>query len=109
DHIKDLAAPLPGAQSFTAALADVILEAAAALVRHMPDFGGLDHAIDDQGRAQPGAQAEEQHAAAPIAADRLHGCIVDHLDRPAESLLEIQTDPAHAKVGALRRASPQSK
>src|SRR5207248_5170147 len=52
DHVKDLAAPLPGAESPAAALADVILEGAAALVRHMPDFGGLDHAVNDEGRAQ---------------------------------------------------------
>src|SRR5207248_3034565 len=72
-----------------------------ALVRHMPDFGGLDHAINNEGRAQSRAQPEKQHATAAVAADRLHGCIVDHLDRPAESLVEVQSDPARAEVVGL--------
>ena len=101
DHVKNLAAPLPGAESPAAALADVILEGAAALVMHMPDFGRLDHAVNDEGRAQSRAQPEKQHAAAAVAADRLHGCIVDHLDRPAERLLEVKPDPALAQVVGL--------
>src|SRR5882672_12733384 len=102
DHSVDLVAPLPVAESFAAALADVVLEGAAALVGHVPDFGGLDHAVNNDGHAQSRAQPDKQHAPAPVAADCLHGCIVDHLDRLAESLLEVKSDPALAEVVGLR-------
>src|SRR4030081_1883893 len=62
DHSVDLVAPLPVAESFAAALADVVLEGAAALVGHMPDFGGLDHAVNNDGHAQSRAQPDKQHA-----------------------------------------------
>src|SRR4029077_5458277 len=101
-HTLALPAPLPAAEPFAAALADVILECAAALVGHMPDFGGLDHAINNDGHAQTRAQPEKQHAPAPVAADCLHGCIVDHPDRLAEGLLEVEPDPALAEVVGLR-------
>jgi len=40
--------------------------------------------------AEPaGAEAEEQHASAGMAAERLHGGVLDDLDGAAEGLLKI--------------------
>jgi len=55
-------------------------KAAAPRVRHIAnDFGGVAHAINDQG-PPAGAQAEKQTCAPPRSGpDRRNGCIVDNL------------------------------
>ena len=57
----------------------------------------------DEGRADPCAQAEEEHAAALVAAQRLHGRVVDDLHRLAEGRREVEADPARAEVFRLLR------
>src|SRR5215831_6804236 len=97
DHLAHRLAPAVVAEPFAAALADVILEGAAVLVRHVADFGRLDHSVDDEGCAKTGAEPEKQHAPAAVAADRLHGCIVDQLHRPGELCGEVVADPTLAE------------
>ena len=101
DHVEHRLAPLAVAAALTPALADVVLEGAPVLIGHMTDLGRFDHPVDDERRTQPGAEPEEQHAAAAVAADRLHGGVVDHLDRPAERAGEVEADPAPAEVEGL--------
>src|SRR5215831_16979724 len=101
DHLAHRLAPALFAEPLAAALADVILEGAAVLVGHVPDFGRLDHAVDDERCAKAGAEPEKQHAPAAVAADRLHGCIVDQLHRPGELCGEVVADPALAEVVGL--------
>ena len=48
----------------------------------------------DQRGAETGAEAEEEHLAALVAAQRLHRGIVDHLDRTPEGGLEVEADPS---------------
>ena len=48
-----------------------------------------------------GAQAEEQHPAAVVAAQRLHGGVVDDPHRPFERGGEVEADPAGAEVARL--------
>jgi len=48
--------------------------------------------------AKASAQAEEQHAAAAVAAECLHGSVVDDFDRTTERLLEVETDPPGPEV-----------
>ena len=46
------------------------------------------------GRAEPGAQAQEQHLPALVAAQRLHGGVVDDLDRTTERRLRNRSRPS---------------
>src|SRR5262249_44379978 len=58
--------------------------------------------LRDQGRAQSRAETNEEHTAPVVAADRLHGCVVDDPDRFTESGREVEPGPAGAKVQRLR-------
>ena len=49
--------------------------------------------VDDQRGAEPGAESEEEHLAAPVAAQRLHGGIVDDLHRPSERRPDSRSGP----------------
>ena len=76
------------------------------LVRKMRQFHRLKYSVDDHGRPEPGAEAQKEHAAALVASQCLHGSIIDHLNRTAECLAEVESDPAAAKVvGLVDRAS----
>jgi hypothetical protein len=92
--------PLLLAEPLTAALADVVLERrcterqVAELQRHcLP--------VDDERRAEAGAEPEEEHLAVLVLAERLHDRVVHDLRRLAERLLEVEPDPALAEVHGL--------
>ena len=87
---------------FSARLADVLVHTSALLVRQVREFHRLEHAIDDERRAEPGAEAEEEHAAALVAAQRLHGGVVDHSHGTPERLLEVEPDPSISQVPRFR-------
>src|SRR5262249_21655414 len=101
DVVDDIL-PLLVAHALAAGVADIVLETAVLFVRQVTEFHRCDGSLDDEGRAQAGAQAEEEHAAAVVAAQGLHGGIVDELDRFAEGDLEIEIDPAAAEVDRLQ-------
>src|SRR5262249_44110480 len=84
DHVEHVLPPAPLAVPLEPPDADVILERAPLLVRQVPELHGLQQAVDDERRAETGAEAEEEHAAASVAAERLHRGVVDHLHGPAE-------------------------
>ena len=67
----------------------------------MPELERLDDVVGDQRRAEPGAEPEEEHPAALVAADRLHGCVVDDPRRLAERALVVEADPARPQVDRL--------
>src|SRR5581483_2590851 len=48
--------------------------------------------------AEPGAEAEEQHGAGAVAADRLHGRVVDDAERLAERGAVVEARPHAAQV-----------
>src|SRR5262249_57260266 len=102
DHIEHVPAPFLLAGALQAGLADIVLVALTFLVRQVRELHRLEHAVDDQRGPEAGAEPEEQHAAALVAAQRLHGGIVDHPYRPAECLLEVEADPASAEIHRLR-------
>ena len=81
-------------------LADVVLERRLP-VREVPQLHRRDDAVEDHRRAEPGAEPEEEHAPALVAAERLHGRVVDDLRRLAEGRLEVEPDPALAEVDRL--------
>ena len=67
----------------------------------MAQFQADDDVIDDERRAQAGAEAEEEHSAALVSAQRLHGGVVDDAHRLAEAGLQVEAEPAGAEVDRL--------
>src|SRR5277367_5222020 len=67
----------------------------------MSEFERDDDAVEDHRRAQAGAGAEEEHAAALVAAQSLHGSIVDEAKRLPKGLFVRKVDPAYAQVVGL--------
>src|SRR5262245_12798082 len=68
----------------------------------MSQFHRLYDVVDDESRAQSGSQAEKEHLAALVAAQRLHRSIVHELDLTTEGLLIVEAGPARAEVTWLR-------
>src|SRR5580698_344511 len=58
--IRDLLPPLVLAQTVETPLADVVFKRSF-LIRHVPEFHRLDHAIHDHRGAEAGAESQEQH------------------------------------------------
>ena len=58
NNISNIAPPFSLPMLLEAAYADIVLEDAI-LVREMAEFHGLDNAIHNQGRSEPGPQAEK--------------------------------------------------
>src|SRR4030095_16689762 len=76
DDLGDRLAPARLAEALQSAQADVVLERAALLELHVAELHPLEGAVDDHRRAEAGAEAEEEHTAAFVAAERLHGGII---------------------------------
>src|SRR5260370_39609925 len=85
--VEDGFSPACDAATFEASKADVVLVGAFLSVGEMGEFEGDDDAIEDHGGAKAGADAEEEHAAALITAEGLHGGGVDDSEVLAEGLL----------------------
>src|SRR5262249_6870430 len=80
-----------------AALTDVIL-ISSVLVRKVSQLHRLNGTIDDHGSTETGSQPQKQHLAALVAAQSLHGGIIDHLDRAFERGLEIKSYPTAPEI-----------
>src|SRR5438445_4714188 len=60
DHVQHVRPPALLAVALEPSDADVILERVP-LLREVSELHGLEHALDDQGRAETGPEAEEEH------------------------------------------------
>src|SRR5262249_21688374 len=58
----------------------------------------VDNSIDHQGRTESGAKTKEQHTTAAIAAQGLHGRVIDDLDRTTKRFPEIEGRPAVPQI-----------
>src|SRR5262245_5493480 len=67
----------------------------------MPQLHSFHNTIHNQRGTETGSQPEEKHLPAFIAAQGLHGRIIDDLDRAPESGFEIKTDPPLPEVVRL--------
>ena len=85
------------------AFADIVLEAAVFPVGEVGKLHRLPDIVEDHRGTQARAQAEEQHAAALVAADRLHERVVDEFHRLAEGGGEIVAIPALAEIEGIER------
>ncbi len=102
DDILDAFAPLALAVAYERLFADVILERRPA-VRQVREFHRHQRAVDDERGAEPGAEAQEQHLAALIAAERLHRRIVDHPHRTSRTRPRSRNSPSRVPGYAARR------
>ena len=93
-------APAFFAERLQAALAEQVLERLV-LERQVRELERHDAAIVDERGAEAGAEAEEQHAPALVAAERLHGGVVQDLDGLAKRRGPVEVHPALAEVPGL--------
>ena len=100
DHVLDIALPSSEPVLLQCVQPDVLLEGSRP-VGQVAQLHRLHDAVDDQGRAQAGSQAEKEHLASPVTAQRLHRGIVDDLDRASEGGSIVESDPARAEVTRL--------
>src|SRR5215471_4898991 len=95
--IGNVAAPFLLAVALESAPTHVIL-IGGLLVGQVTKLHGLHDAVHNHRRSKPGSETEEQHLSALVAAQRLHGCVVDDLYRVAECGSEIERDPSAAEI-----------
>src|SRR5881296_3488256 len=84
DDVLDVAPPLREPVRLQPVQSDVPLESSIP-IRQVAQLHRLHDALDDEGRAQAGPQAEEEHLSALVAAQRLHRRIIVDLDRASEA------------------------
>src|SRR6266567_5496554 len=101
DHVRDILAPFLLAVPVQSATADIVLVGCFP-VGKVAQLHGLDNAAHNHRRTETGSQAEEEHLPTLVAAQCLHGCIVDNLDRATECGVIIEPDPATTQIVGLR-------
>ena len=84
-----------------AGVAQSIEDRFARTIRQAAKLERDDNVLGDECGADAGAEAEEEHASAVVAAERLHRGVVDHTDWPAECSFEVEAHPAVAEVSRL--------
>src|SRR5215469_1158231 len=93
-----MAAPFFLAEALEAAHAEIILVGFSFFVEQVGELHGLEYAVDHHGGAQASAEAEKKHAAAFVAAEGLHGGIVDDSDGTSKRFRKIEIHPSAAEV-----------
>jgi hypothetical protein len=105
DDGQNVLSPAFLAQTLALASPDAVLERAF-VVGKVRNLQGLEVAVQDQRGTQARADAQEQHAAAAISADRLHRSIIDDLQGTIERLREIEAHPPLSQVGGYGHHPP---
>ena len=99
DDVEDRLAPALFAAAFETDYADVVLVGEAVFVGEVGDLQRDDGAIEDKCGAQAGAGAEEEHTTAAVAAEGLHGCVIEEAEGlVAEGFLVGEVYPAEGEV-----------
>ncbi len=102
--IRDELLPFLLAILFQTANPDIILECRF-LVRQMAQFHRFEDAVHNHGRTEAGAQSEEQHPAAPVTTQGLHGGVIDDFHRSFESRPIVESDPTSAQIKRFGKGS----
>ncbi len=89
------------AEAVTTGAAEHVLEGALLVVGELAKLEGDKDVIQDGGGAETGAEAEEEHASTFIAAEGLHGGVVDELAGLWECGVVIELDPAASEIVRL--------
>ena len=97
NNIKDIFAPFVLTVPLQTSKADVVLVGSLAIGK-VAELHGLQESVDNHSGAKARTQAKEQHASTLVASQRLHGGVVNHLDRASERFLEVEPHPAGSQV-----------
>src|ERR1700693_5516381 len=68
----------------------------------MSEFHRCNDPIDDHRGTKARAEADKQHPAPFVTADRLHRRVIQDVGRPAEGLAKIKSNPTAPKIVRLR-------
>src|SRR5262245_44327476 len=101
DDVLDVTPPLRQPMSFQSVQSGVRLDRFVP-VRQVAQLHRLHDAVDDHGGAETGPEPQKEHLAAFVAAQRLHGGVVDELDRTSEDGPIVESDPARAQMARLQ-------
>src|ERR1700722_1158185 len=100
---EDFAAPFFLAVFFQTSDAQVVLVGFSLFVFEMGEFHGFEIAVGNHGGAETGAETEEEHFAALVTAESLHGGIIDDFYGMAEGFGEVHTHPAATEIVRLAK------
>src|ERR1700730_7194987 len=95
--------PFSFPQSFEAALAEIVFVGFPVFVAQVCQLHRLQHSIHNHRRPQTRAKSQKQHAAALIAAERLHSRVVEYLYGTAKCLAEVESHPAASQIMRLAK------
>src|SRR3974390_2884319 len=95
--VGNIAPPFLLAATFQSRFPDIIL-IGALLVGQMTKLHGLNNAVNNHGRSEPGSEAEKKHLAAAVAPQGLHGSVIDDLHGATECRHEIEPNPPTTQV-----------
>ena len=90
--ISDITTPLFFAIFLQASNAQVVLKSGL-FVRQMPQLERFDNAVHDRCRSKTCPEAQKEHLATLVAAQSLHGRVVDDFDREFEGGFKVETFP----------------
>src|SRR5512146_1181004 len=101
DDVEHVLSPVTRAELRAARRTDILLVRLAVAVRQVRELERNHGPVVDHRASQPGAESEEEHLAAVVAAECLHRGVVDHAHGTPEGPLEIEPDPTLAEVPRL--------
>jgi len=104
EHVDDLEhvlSPARLAESLFADRADIVLARVAVSIWEMRELEREHGPLAHDRAPETGAESEEEHRSAVVAAECLHRRVVDHAYRAAERAREVEPDPTLAEVPRL--------
>src|SRR6266851_3667252 len=104
-NFPDVLAPFFLPHSFQSAQSEIVFVGFPVFVRKVCELHRLQGSIHNHRRPQARAKSQKQHAAALIAAERLHGRVVEYLYGAPKSLAEVDFHPSARLLGAPKRYS----
>ena len=101
-YISHAASPFPFAGTFKTRASNVSLVCVLS-VRQVTEFHRFYRAVHNKGTTESRSETQKQHLAAVVAAQGLHGGVIDHLDGSAEGRGKIELHPTLSEVRRFRR------
>lgn len=98
--------PLLLAEALEPAETQIVFERLPFLVLQMCKLHRYDFPFEHHGGAEAGAETEEEHASAVIAAERLHRSIVHHAHRVSERFCVVEAHPSAGQISGLHEREP---
>ncbi len=98
NHFVYMLGPRLSSILFVSRCAEIVLVRLIFFPWKVREFHRLHYAIHHHSGTEAGTKSEEQHASAAIAAECLHGSVVDHVHRLAERPVKAKSLPSFAKV-----------